>query len=746
MFALKQKKIFTAIATCLVALFCLQSCYKEDAQELYQRQYSTSVTIADLQDQANQFNKQITDLQITINNLRDKEPITKVIYENSGKDTTGVFITLGNTTVYIPYGKNGKDGVDGKNGTTPAFDVTIGADGFWYINGQNTGKTAQGPRGLDGASGKNGCTPTFSAAQDKDNTSDPHFYWTVTWCDGHTEFIMANGQKIQANARDGKDGNNGENGAAGVAGPKGDKGETGATGPQGPKGENGTPGVISPITEVTINDKGDEVTFHTTYPNMPTVTIPLHPNSLFDIHPDKSEDEKGNSVASLYDPLTNELTMEPGQSITFPFTKSTSLKDVTALCSAPFKYKIDQAAKKITLIAPSLQEVTETESQISINFSASLPTSNDTHSKNLVVVIPPKFYVNYFHNTNKNIPTLGPKSGLNTLTVPNTGNYDHRSIVFFKPTNEDKYRKVLDVSAQANLHVPHDKIEEQMRKDTAYTVKKLEKTEDRRYQDFVFVDIVYDKNTTQVNSWTTPEQPNSMMVTANDPHKETKRGYFYIRPISKDIYATRQIVHSTGKSQTVTLRMQRMSQYNVLRMFNPRKWLGIPSTEAFDASKVTVATPSSYGYTIRLTEPEAVAANGFDKFVTEASGVMKYNSQADVLVGGFYTFPQNSSDLYILLITYTRPDGTVVKRVVTHGSKTFQNQMNIADLGGTVTYNVGEVGPNNNTSALYVNTKPENGYGSTNAIRFPRGNESPTSEFNRKNGGVRELDEQNDPF
>ena len=54
-----MKKTFVGCALTLLSMLALHSCYKEDAQELYQRQYATSVAMADLQEQANHFNQKI---------------------------------------------------------------------------------------------------------------------------------------------------------------------------------------------------------------------------------------------------------------------------------------------------------------------------------------------------------------------------------------------------------------------------------------------------------------------------------------------------------------------------------------------------------------------------------------------------------------------------------------------------------------------------------------------------------------
>lgn len=66
-------------------------------------------------------------------------------------------------------GQDGEDGLDGKDGVTPTIEII---NGYWYINGTNTGVKAVGQDGRDGqdgqngADGKNGVTPTIEIGPD----------------------------------------------------------------------------------------------------------------------------------------------------------------------------------------------------------------------------------------------------------------------------------------------------------------------------------------------------------------------------------------------------------------------------------------------------------------------------------------------------------------------------------------------------------------------------------------------------
>ncbi|MGF2993943.1 bacterial Ig-like domain-containing protein [Lactococcus lactis] len=113
-----------------------------------------------------------------------------------------------------PAGVAGKDGADGQNGTNgkdgESPTLTIGNNGDIFINGKDTGVSAQGPAGVagkDGADGQNG-------TNGKDGESP-----TLTI--GNNGDIFINGKDTGVSAQGpagvaGKDGANGQNGKDGV--------------------------------------------------------------------------------------------------------------------------------------------------------------------------------------------------------------------------------------------------------------------------------------------------------------------------------------------------------------------------------------------------------------------------------------------------------------------------------------------------------------------------------------------------
>lgn len=167
-------------------------------------------------------------------------------------------------------GTPGADGADGKDGVSPtvttetisggtrvtitdadgahSFDVmngqdggeaatpTIGENGNWYINGEDTGKPSRGEDGAPGADGEDGApgekgdpgepgedgvSPTVATSSIEGGT-----HVVITDASGAHEFDVMNG----ADGADGAPGAPGEDGQDGAPGEKGDPGEDGADG------------------------------------------------------------------------------------------------------------------------------------------------------------------------------------------------------------------------------------------------------------------------------------------------------------------------------------------------------------------------------------------------------------------------------------------------------------------------------------------------------------------------------------
>ena len=179
-----MKKIFRlAIVFALAGAALLTGCTKD---------YGTE--IADLQ-------KAVTDLQSTVKSLQDVVKGGAVITDVVST-AEGVTIKTTNGEYKITNGKDGKDGkdgakgADGKNGTngtngTNGKDgkdgtvLTIGTDGYWYLDGKKTDYKAAGKDGADGKNGQDG----KNGENGKDGIS-----WTIQEVNGVLSFVSSTGE------------------------------------------------------------------------------------------------------------------------------------------------------------------------------------------------------------------------------------------------------------------------------------------------------------------------------------------------------------------------------------------------------------------------------------------------------------------------------------------------------------------------------------------------------------------------
>ena len=175
-----------------------------------------------------------------------------------GKDgvspTVATSVIEGGTRVTITdaTGEHAFDVLNGKNGGEAATP-TIGDNGNWFINGQDTGKPSRGEtgatgakgepgetgtNGADGKNGKDGVSPTVETSTIEGGT-----HVVITDASGAHEFDVMNGT-------DGADGNDGAPGADGKDGADGAKGDPGADGADG----------FSPTVDVADGDGTHTVT------------------------------------------------------------------------------------------------------------------------------------------------------------------------------------------------------------------------------------------------------------------------------------------------------------------------------------------------------------------------------------------------------------------------------------------------------------------------------------------------------
>ena len=186
-----MKKIFRfAIVFALAGAALLTGCTKD---------YGTE--IADLQKKVGELESSITALSNTIKSGAVLKSVTPT------SDGLAIVVTKDGVdqTYNVTNGKNGKDGVDGKNGKdgtngtngkdgkdgtngTNGKDgkdgsvITIGADGYWYIDGKKQDWKAQGEPGAQGPQGAPG---------EPGKAGD---FWTVEEVNGVLSFVKWNGE------------------------------------------------------------------------------------------------------------------------------------------------------------------------------------------------------------------------------------------------------------------------------------------------------------------------------------------------------------------------------------------------------------------------------------------------------------------------------------------------------------------------------------------------------------------------
>ena len=137
---------------------------------------ASAVSCQDLSKDLTDLQNKVNSLESTVQNLQDRidagAVITSVTPTNSG-----IVITLSNGNKYeITNGVNGKDGTNGKDGKDgqdgkPGSVVTIGENGNWFIDGEDTGLAAQGEDGVPGAfyvpNPETGCFDVYAWDEEK---------------------------------------------------------------------------------------------------------------------------------------------------------------------------------------------------------------------------------------------------------------------------------------------------------------------------------------------------------------------------------------------------------------------------------------------------------------------------------------------------------------------------------------------------------------------------------------------------
>ena len=257
-----MKKLSLLLLTLTVCFFT--ACHKDIWAELE----NLDQRVTKLEELCKEMNTNITSLQTIVSVLQSNDFITGIVEIKKNGEVIGYTITFGkHDPITIYHGQDGKNGADGKDGSTPVIGVAQDTDGvyYWTLNGEwllddngnklpVSGKDGQngadGKDGQDGADGKDGISPLLKIENG---------YWYISYDNGATwtesgKATGDNGQNGQ-NGTDGKDGQDGvtpllkiengywyisyDNGATWAQLGK----ATGEDGKDGANGTNGTDGI-----------------------------------------------------------------------------------------------------------------------------------------------------------------------------------------------------------------------------------------------------------------------------------------------------------------------------------------------------------------------------------------------------------------------------------------------------------------------------------------------------------------------
>lgn len=398
---MKRKKTIFVIESLLGLLMLVTACHKEDISTLYSRQYQLSAEITGINAEILRINNEIVELKNLYTILANKPTVTgfdyRIVENNGQKDTIGVDITLDTYKFFIPYGRDGKNGTDGRSPV-----VGISDDGYWIINGVKTQDKAlgdkgdKGDKGDPGKDGINGDTPLISAAKDPDNPADENYYWTIKYPkENNYTFILDGGQKIKA------------------TGPKGDKGETLS---------------VDPIIESVVKaDDGTSITINlhdgTSY-NIPLLGI------NFKLKPGNLALKDHNGVDSII------VFLREGHTISVPYTSSNNVERIEAMLPAGWSATADisptDSTKRIIHItSPRLMDLDRAQFEGGATFIA-FDQKGASLTQYIKLKLNKYIYMSFFYNELNAVELNRPNSPFNELKW--TENH-HLLIEFYELTN-----------------------------------------------------------------------------------------------------------------------------------------------------------------------------------------------------------------------------------------------------------------------------------------------------------------------
>lgn len=186
------------------AIFFIASCTKFDDSDIWDKLNDHEYRIAYLEEVCKKMNNDIAKVQNIVTALETGDYIVNASPLIDGSGYSLLFKSGKSVIIY-----NGKDGSNGKDGTTPIISVMKDVDGiyYWTINGEwllvNGNKVRasaidgqDGQNGESGQDGQDGITPQFKIEND---------YWYISYDNGKSWEILG-----KATGSDGLNGNDGD--------------------------------------------------------------------------------------------------------------------------------------------------------------------------------------------------------------------------------------------------------------------------------------------------------------------------------------------------------------------------------------------------------------------------------------------------------------------------------------------------------------------------------------------------------
>lgn len=413
---MKKFKFYTLLLLAVITVF---GCSKDyDDTELRNDVNDLKSRVAKLEEWCTTTNTQISALQGLVTALEAKDYVTGVSPIMEGAVKVGYTITFSKSgAITINHGKDGKDGKDGTDGIIPIIGVDKDTDGFyywtikigdaavtWMLDSNNKKIRTTGDKGADGQPGATGQSPTLSVA----TFTDGKVYWKV-----NGEWLLNNGQKVQA------------------TGDKGDKGDTGSTGATGAQGD-----AVFAANGVTLFD--DYVQFTLAGTPAKTFTLPRTSDiQFFDAFTEfKVNDVKKELTLALnikedsYTALKAELTSSKGLQIAILKANTRAADAAWGIALAAPTFNADKSINenaKVTFTLPN----GITEGEFALLKMTVVDKSGKEHSATRVIVYTTQISVEGVSLEDKSVekgktiklePTFTPVNATNKNAIWNSSN------------------------------------------------------------------------------------------------------------------------------------------------------------------------------------------------------------------------------------------------------------------------------------------------------------------------------------